>query len=64
MKKCEVELHCQPKVIHVKQLAEILSISLNSAYEIVRSNQIRCIKIGRNYRIPMEAVEEYLAKAS
>ena len=52
-----------PKVLHVKDLAFQLSISLNSAYALLRANQIRYIRVGRTYRIPIEAVDEYLAQA-
>ena len=51
-----------PKVLHVKDLAEILSVSHNTAYNLVRSGQIRSIRIGRTYRIPREAVDEFLRK--
>ena len=36
-----------PVVIHVKDLAEILSISLTSAYCLVRSGQVRTVRVGR-----------------
>ena len=49
-----------PLVLHVKDLAEILSISQNTAYALVRSGQIRSIRTGRTYRIPKDAVIEYL----
>lgn len=51
-----------PRIIHVKDLQAILSISHNTAYELVRSGTIRSIKIGRTYKIPRDAVEEYLGK--
>jgi len=47
-------------ILRVKDLQEILSISHNTAYALVRSGKIRSIKIGRSYRIPFQAVEEYL----
>lgn len=49
-------------VLQVKDLVTLLSISHNTAYELVRSGAIRSIRIGRSYRIPQEAVAEYLAK--
>ena len=49
-----------PKVLNVKDLAEILSVSHNTAYNLVRSGQVRNIRIGRAYRIPREAVDEFL----
>ena len=52
-----------PLVLHVKDLAEILSISQNTAYALVRSGQIRSVRTGRTYRIPKDAVIEYLNKS-
>ena len=49
-------------VLRVKDLAVLLSISHNTAYALVRSGQIRSIRIGRTYRIPRDAVDEYLRK--
>ena len=52
-----------PLVLHVKDIAEILSVSQNTAYALVRSGQIRSIRTGRTYRIPKDAVIEYLNKS-
>lgn len=51
-----------PLVLHVKELAEVLSISQNTAYALLRSGQIRSIRTGRIYRIPKDALIEYLSK--
>ena len=51
-----------PKVLNVKDLAEILSVSQNTAYNLVRSGQVRNIRIGRAYRISRAAVDEFLQK--
>lgn len=47
-------------VFKVEDIAKMLSISRNTAYELVRSGKIRSVKIGRIYRIPRSAVEDYL----
>ena len=47
-------------VFKVEDIANMLSISRNTAYELVRSGKIRSVKIGRIYRIPRSAVEDYL----
>ena len=52
-----------PLVLHVKDLAEALSISKNTAYALVRSGQIRSIRTGRTYCIPKDALIEYLSNA-
>ena len=40
-----------PMVFSVPELARILQIGRNSAYELVKSGQIRSIHIGKNIRI-------------
>ena len=52
-----------PLVLHVKDLANVLSVSQNTAYALVRSGQIRSVRTGRTYRIPKDAVIEYLNKS-
>ena len=49
-----------PPVLSVKQVAEILAVSQNTAYALVRSKQIHSIRVGRSYRIPLDAVIKYL----
>ena len=50
-----------PLVLRVEDLIPILSIGRNTAYELVRSGQIRSIKVGVQFRIPREAVAEFIA---
>ena len=52
-----------PLVLHVKDLANVLSVSQNTAYALVRSGQIRSVRTGRTYRIPKDALIEYLNKS-
>lgn len=52
-----------PLVLHVKDLPKILSVSHNTAYNLVRSGQIHSIRVGRNYLIPRDAVANYLLKS-
>lgn len=49
-----------PLVLTVEDLMPILKIGRNAAYKLVRSEQIRSIKVGHKIRIPKEAVLEYL----
>lgn len=50
----------RPRALKVDEMAQILSISRNSAYELVRSGRIRAIRVGRIYRIPESAIDEFL----
>ena len=53
-------LNQYPPVLSVKQVAEILAVSQNTAYALVRSKKIHSIRVGRSYRIPLDAVIKYL----
>ena len=49
-----------PLTLRVEELIPILGIGRNSAYELVRSGAIRSVKIGRQLRIPKQAIIDYL----
>lgn len=49
-----------PAVLTVEELAHFLKVGMNTAYNLVRSNAIRSVRIGRQIRIPQQAVEDYL----
>ena len=51
-----------PPALCVKQVAEILSVSLNTAYELIRSKQIYSVRVGRSYRIPLDSVIQYISE--
>lgn len=53
-----------PLVLKVKDLMDLLAVSHNTAYELVRSGQIKSIRVGKTYRIPKDAIEEYLKCAT
>ena len=55
-------IHNYPPVLCVKQVAEILTISHNTAYELIRSGRIHSVRVGCSYRIPLDAVINYLCK--
>ena len=53
-----------PLALRVEDLMPILGIGRNTAYALVRSGQIRSVKVGRQIRVPKDAVMEFLgAKA-
>lgn len=53
-----------PLVLKVEDLMPILQIGRSTAYTLVRSGQIHSVRVGRSYRIPREAVLNYLRKTS
>ena len=55
-------LHDLPMTLRVEDLIPILGIGRNTAYELIRSGQIQSIRIGRQIRIPRDALLEFLRK--
>lgn len=49
-----------PLTLRVEELMPILDIGRNTAYELVRSGQIRSIRIGRQIRISKSDLLAYL----
>ena len=49
-----------PLVLSVPELAAVLHIGRNAAYELVNTGKIRSIRIGKNIRIPQSALLDYL----
>lgn len=49
-----------PLTLRVEELMPILGVGRNTAYELVRSSQIRSIRIGRQLRVPKDAVLNFL----
>lgn len=51
-----------PMTLRVEELMPILGIGRNTAYELIRIGQIRSVRIGRQIRIPRDALLEFLRK--
>ena len=47
--------------LRVEDLTSILDIGRNTACELVRCKKIRSIRIGKQLRIPKDALVEYLS---
>lgn len=44
----------------VDELARVLSCGRNQAYDLVRSGQVRSIRIGRAFKVPTAAIRQLL----
>lgn len=49
-----------PDVVSVSQMSKMLNISLKTAYQLLKDNQIKHFMIGRIYKIPKIHVLDYL----
>lgn len=50
-----------PLTLRVEDLMPILDIGRNTAYELVRCGKIRSVRIGKQLRIPKQALIDYLS---
>lgn len=51
-------------MISIDDLCEMLSIGKNTAYHLLKTNQIKAFKIGRIWKIPRESVSKYVLTQS
>jgi excisionase family DNA binding protein len=51
----------KPGVLKVMEVADELRIGRNQAYELVRSGQLRAVRIGQAIRVTREALDEFKA---
>ena len=51
-------------ILTVEELCEVLRIGKNTAYKLLKSGEIKSIKIGKVYKIPKKSVKKYLEQNS
>ena len=49
-------------ILTVEELCKVLRIGKNTAYRLLKSNEIKSVKIGKIYKIPKKSVRKYLEK--
>jgi excisionase family DNA binding protein len=54
-----------PRFLSIPDVADVLNISVSQAYALVRTKQIKAIKVGGRgeYRIERDKLEAYIARA-
>ena len=53
-----------PDLLTVEEACEIMHMSRNTLYELLRDGQIKAFQIHRIWKIPREAVEKYCRRQS
>ena len=51
-------------ILTVEELCQVLRIGKNTAYKLLKSGEIKSIKIGKVYKIPKKSVRKYLEQNS
>jgi len=49
-------------IVTVEQLADMLKIGRNTAYELVRAGLIPSVRVGRSIRIPKQGIIDYIGR--
>ena len=52
-----------PLTLRVEELMLILNIGRNTAYELIRCGKIHSVRIGKQLRIPKQALIDYLSNS-
>lgn len=50
-----------PDIVSVTTMCEMLSIGKNYAYYLIKTDLIRCIRVGRKIRIPKAEIIKYVS---
>jgi len=53
-------MESKPILVSVVEVARMLSIGRTAAWELVRKQKIKSVKIGRTRRVPIVAIQEYI----
>lgn len=51
-------------IMSILDIAEVLSIGRNRVYELLSSGDLKGFRIGRNWKIPKKAVQDYILTQS
>lgn len=49
-------------ILTVEEFCEVLGIGPNTAYQMLNNGTISAFRIGRRWKIPKEAVREYISQ--
>ena len=53
-------MESKPILVSVVEVARMLSIGRTAAWELVRKQKIKSVKIGRTRRVPLVAIQDYI----
>lgn len=62
MKERIVSLDRPRFLYRVGEAAELLSVSRNRIYELIRSGQLRTVQVGKSRRVPARSLDDYVTR--
>lgn len=48
------------ELLSIEDLMELLNVGKNTAYSLLETSKIKAFKIGRIWKVPRKAVEDYI----
>ncbi len=51
-------------MVTIDELCEMLAVGRNTTYSLLKVGQVKAFKIGRVWKIPRDAVSEYVMRSS
>lgn len=54
------ELEQLPDVLTISELQKVLRIGRSTAYRLIKTKELPCVRIGRSIRIPKEYIREFV----
>ena len=51
-------------ILNVEDVMELLSVGKNTAYELLRKEEIKCFRIKGKWKIPKQSVIDYINQKS
>jgi excisionase family DNA binding protein len=51
----------RPRYLTVAEVADEMRVSGMTVYRLIHAGALRAVRVGRSFRVPAEAVEEFLA---
>ncbi|MEY9859000.1 excisionase family DNA binding protein [Catenulispora sp. EB89] len=51
------------KFLTVAEVAQVMRVSKMTVYRLVHSGELPAVRVGRSFRVPEQAVQEYLRDA-
>ncbi len=62
MDKCSyIDVSAMPVVLTVPQVAQVLGICKNTTYALLRSGDLKSIRVGRKIRVSKDSLLEFIA---
>ena len=61
MESHSYDIRALPLVLTAEELVQILGLKRHLVYALLRSGQIKSLRIGTAFRIPRQALEAYMA---